>query len=183
MVCHALRLWDIFRTVTSWLDELMLHYFQHILMLVLLGLGKTKKRASYSIRISPQEYLCIAWISCTLMSQEQQLHGSSMFSSSAPGLWLHLGATSNQGWLGMADTAWWASVPIRSYFRGTTEKLRCQHMPCLCCWAFETLTGLWIRIFSLLPTQFLEYISQKCSYVCWGLWYRLGKKCQRTLKD
>lgn len=181
MLCtQALRYLQDSNILTWWADASLFPTYPDA------GTARTwqkKKRASYSIRISPQEYLCIAWISCTLMSQEQQLHGSSMFSSSAPGLWLHLGATSNQGWLGMADTAWWASVPRRSYFRGTTEKLRCQHMPCLCCWAFETLTGLWIRIFGLLPTQFLEYISQKCSYICCGLWYRLGKKCQRTLKD
>lgn len=97
------------------------------------------------------------------MSQEQQLPGSSTFPCWAPALGLHLGAASSQGWPGRADTlSAWASVPIRTYFQGTTGKLGChlEHMPCLCCWLFQTVTRLRKRIFGLLHTKYFKYISQ-----------------------
>lgn len=147
-----------------------------------------KNKCFYSIRIrdKPSGLPLHSLDQMYPMSQEQQLHGSSTSSSSAPGLGLHLGAASNQGWLGTAATLpAWASVPIRSYFKGITGKLGCHlvHMPCLCCWIFQTFTRQWIRIFGLLPTKFFKCISWECGYICWGLWYRFGKKCQRTLKD
>lgn len=100
------------------LDELILHYFHHILMLVLPGVGKktpknknqklttTTTKGIYSIRVRDKPSGLPLHSLDQLYPNESggAADGSSTFSSSAPRLGLHLGATSNQGWFGITDT-------------------------------------------------------------------------------
>lgn len=82
----------------------------------------------------------------------------------AAGLWLHLGAHPLR-------VLPWHSWQISSLHEpqspgedisGTAGKLRChlRHVFCRCCWSFQTLTGLQVRFFTLLPTHFFMIVSQ-----------------------
>lgn len=141
-------------------------------MLVLLGLGGGKKKASYSIRIRAKPS-GLPW-----HSLDQLYPNESGAAHSAP-QHQDWGCTWEQP--GLAWHSWHTPCmslsPHKELFQGHHWEIKM--LPgahaLLCCWFFPTLASPWIRIFGLLPAKFFQYISWECCYIFWDLWYRFGK--------